>query len=62
MDHFFVLNHLVENNQVDNQLNEIDPKVNDENELVLELYEHELVKLNHFVELNFPNPNKFKNY
>jgi predicted HTH domain antitoxin len=50
----------VENNQVDNQLNEIDPKVNDENELVLELYEHELVKLNHFVELNFPNPNKFK--
>jgi hypothetical protein len=62
VDHFFVLNHLVENNQVDNQLNEIDPKVNDENELVLELYEHELVKLNHFVELNFPNPNKFKNY
>jgi len=50
----------VENNQVDNQLNDIDPKVNDENELVLELYEHELVKLNHFVELNFPNPNKIQ--
>jgi len=70
VDHFFVLNHHVENNQVDNQLNDIDPKVNDENELVLELFEHESVKLNHFVELNFPNPNnekkkifeKYKNY
>jgi hypothetical protein len=60
VDHFFVLNHHVENNQVDNQLNDIDPKVNDENELVLELFEHESVKLNHFVELNFPNPKNEK--
>ena len=56
VDHFFVLNHHVENNLVDNQLNDIDPKVYDENELVLELYEHGLVKLNHSVELNFRNP------
>ncbi len=56
MDHFFVLNHHVENNPVDNQLNDIDPKVYDENELVLELYEHGLVRLNHFVVLNFPSP------
>jgi len=50
----------VENNQVDNQLNDIDPKVNDGNEVVLELYEHELVKLIHFVEGNFQNPKNFK--
>jgi hypothetical protein len=50
----------VENNQVDNQLNDIDPKVNDGNEVVLELYEYELVKLIHFVEENFQNPKNLK--
>ena len=53
VDHFYVLNHRVENNQVDNQSNDIDPKVHDENEQVSELYEHERVKLNHYVEVNF---------
>ncbi len=62
MDHFFVLNHHVENNLEDNQLNDIDPRVNDENEWGLELYEHGSVKLNHFVELNFPNPKNMENY
>ena len=60
MDRFYVLNYHVENNQVDNQLNDIDPKVYDGNELVLELYEHERVKLNHYVEVNCLNSKKNK--
>lgn len=61
VDHLFVWDHPGENILVDSQLNEIDPRVNDENEQVLELFEHEWVKLNHYVELNSPNPRKKKN-
>ena len=60
MDHFFVLNHHVENIQADSQSNDIDPKVNDENGWERELYEHESEELIHCVELNFLNPFVFK--